>query len=84
MTSIEKGAKIQESNEATTVPLPVGEVASSPSLNLDDQYSKFDDDDDDDVTILSNMLMTCLLFIVHSLTNALLLSGWNPTRCLFW
>jgi hypothetical protein len=50
------------------------------SVNLD----KVEDIDESDEPHLSNMLMTCLLFIVHTATNAILLSGWNPTRCLFW
>ena len=43
-----------------------------------------DDDDDDDGLVMSNMLMVCVLFIVHTVTNAFLLSGYNTSRCMFW
>jgi hypothetical protein len=78
----EKGAKatIVENEEANSKPAAPAGVVDTSFPNLDDQR----DTGDDDETVLSNMLMTCMLFIVHSVTNAFLLSGWNPTRCLFW
>mmetsp|Transcript_4969 Transcript_4969/g.8820 ORF Transcript_4969/g.8820 Transcript_4969/m.8820 type:complete len:341 (-) Transcript_4969:24-1046(-) len=46
--------------------------------------SAINDDGDEGAIVMSNMLMVCLLFIVHTATNALLLSAWNTSRCLFW
>ncbi|KAG7360758.1 hypothetical protein IV203_035857 [Nitzschia inconspicua] len=77
----EQGAAEAEAAEVKqgTKPPPSLAIDTS-SVNLDDN----DDRVDNDGPILSNTFMTCLLFIVHMATNSILLSAWNPTRCLFW
>lgn len=72
----------EEAKQLSAKPRPPPDIDTG-NLEVDNA----DDDDDDhvdDEPTLSNMLITCLLFIIHMATNAALLSGWNPTRCLFW
>jgi hypothetical protein len=55
----------------------------SPPPIIDTSAMQLEAEDDEEVP-LSNMFTVCLLFIVHTSINGLMLSTWNPTRCLFW
>ena len=32
----------------------------------------------------ANLRMVVFMFVSHNLVNSMLLSAWNPVRCVFW